>query len=355
MDIKKVAALFIVIIASIVLIVGGKHLLIPFMVAFMVFVFIREIRYLIDKIPFFQKQVPKWIKSTISFLIICSFFTAVVRLITSNIQILSGSLSIYEANIGIIIQSINETFDIDLLLLAKGFTQGYDYSGILIQVINSVRDLFGKTVLVLIYVLFLLLEESIFDAKIKAIYPDEQRHSRVTGILDKIKSSIRNYITLKTLTSFATGFLSYFVLLMIGVDAALFWAFLIFVLNYIPTIGSLIATAFPAIFALLQFGEFWPLLLVVIFVGAVQIIVGSIIEPRLMGDSFNISPLVVIISLSFWGTLWGIIGFILSMPITVILIIIFAEFPSTRPVAIMLSENGKVGEPMQAKTKIIRW
>ena len=111
----------------------------------------------------------------------------------------------------------------------------------------------------------------------------------------------------------------------------------------------------PAIFALLQFGEFGPLLLVIILVGAVQIVVGSIIEPRIMGDSFNISPLIVVISLSLWGTLWGIIGMILSVPIMVILIIIFAEFPSTRPVAIALSGNGKVGEPLQAKTKIIRW
>ena len=355
MDIKKFAALFIVIIALIVLLVGGKHLLIPFMVAFMVYVFIREIRHLLNKVPLIKDKVPNWIKSAISFLIICSFFTVVVRLISSNIQVLSGSLPIYEENIGTIINSINNTFEIDLLLMVKGFTQGYDYSNILLQVINSIRDLFGKTVLVLIYMLFLLLEESIFDAKIKAIYPDPNNYQRISGILDKIKSSIRDYITLKSLTSFATGFLSYFALLFIGVDAPMFWAFLIFVLNYIPTIGSLIATSFPAIFALLQFGEFWPLLLVVILVGAIQIVVGSIMEPRIMGDSFNISPLVVIISLSFWGTLWGIIGFILSMPITVILIIIFAEFPSTRPVAIMLSENGKVGEPLQSSSSIIRW
>ena len=355
MDIRKVAALFIVIIALIVLLVGGKYLLIPFMVAFIVFVFIREIRYLLNKIPFLRDHVPNGIKSTISFILICCFFVVVVRLITSNIQILSKSLETYGANIGLIIESINTSFDIDLLLLVKGFSQGYDYSGVLLQVINSIRDLFGRTILVLIYVLFLLLQESSFDAKLKAIYTEPQSLQRITDILNKINASVRNYITLKSLTSFATGFLSYFALLLIGIDAPMFWAFLIFVLNYIPTIGSLIATAFPAVFALLQFGEFWPLLLVVIIVGAIQIIVGSIIEPRLMGDSFNISPLVVIIALSFWGTLWGIIGFILSVPITVILIIIFAEFPSTRPVAIMLSENGKIGQPSDPDSKIIRW
>jgi AI-2 transport protein TqsA len=355
MKITKLASLFIVVIALIVILVGGKYLLIPFMVAFMVYVFIREIRYLLNKIKLFRIYVPKWLQSAISFLIICSFFSVVVRLITSNIQTLSGSLQLYETNIGVIISSINSTFEIDLMMLLKGFSEGYDFSKILLMVINSIRDLFGRTILVLIYVLFILLEESVFDAKIKFIYPDENRYQRVSGILSKIQHSIRNYITLKTLTSFTTGFLSYFAFLLIGIEAPLFWAFLIFVLNFIPTIGSLIATGFPAIFALLQFGEFWPLFMVVIIVGAIQIIVGSIIEPRIMGDSFNISPLVVIIALSFWATIWGIIGMILSVPITVIMIIIFSEFPATRPVAIMLSEKGKIGDPQAQKSNIIQW
>ena len=353
MSLSKLAYLFIIIIACIVLLVGGKHLLIPFMVAFMLYVFIREIRYLLNKITFFRDYIPKWIKSTLAFIMICFFFTIVVKLISSNIQILSGSLKVYEANIGVIISSLNATFDIDLMSLLKGYTENFDFSKILLQVFNSIRDLFGRTILVLIYLLFLLLEESVFDAKIKFIYTDQQQYKQVILILKKIQFLIRNYITLKTLASFTTGFLSYFAFLFIGIEAPLFWAFLIFVLNYIPTIGSLVATGFPAIFALLQFGEFFPLFMVVIIVGAIQIIVGSIIEPRIIGDSFNISPLVVILALSIWGTLWGIIGLILSVPITVIMIIIFSEFPSTRSVAIMLSENGKIAEPKPARPNII--
>ena len=149
-----------------------------------------------------------------------------------------------------------------------------------------------------------------------------------------------SYFTIKTLTSLLTGILSYFALLFIGIDAPVFWAFLIFLLNYIPTIGSLLATSFPAIFALFQFGELQPCLLVLVIVGAVQILVGNIIEPRLMGNTLNVSPLVVIIALSFWGFLWGIPGMFLSVPITVMMILFFAEFPATRPIAILLSEKG---------------
>jgi predicted PurR-regulated permease PerM len=172
------------------------------------------------------------------------------------------------------------------------------------------------------------------------MYPDQKKYNRVNGLVKKIDKSISNYIALKTLVSLLTGFLSYFVLLIIGVDAPLFWAFLIFVLNYIPSIGSLIATIFPTIFALLQFGDFTPAILVLAIVGAIQLIVGNLIEPRLMGNSLNISPLVVFLTLALWGVMWGITGMLLSVPITVILIIIMSEFSDTRPFAILLSRKG---------------
>jgi len=93
---------------------------------------------------------------------------------------------------------------------------------------------------------------------------------------------------------------------------------------------------------LLQFGEFTPALLVLVFVGAIQLVVGNFLEPKLLGNSMNLSPLVTIIALTFWGAIWGITGMILSIPITVIMVIIFAQVPSMRPVAVLLSQNGKV-------------
>ena len=128
----------------------------------------------------------------------------------------------------------------------------------------------------------------------------------------------------------------------IGIDSPVFWAFLIFILNFIPTIGSLVATLFPAIFCLLQFGEFTQGIQVLIFVGSTQLVVGNLLEPRLMGNTLNISPLVVIISLSFWGAIWGITGMLLSVPIAVIMVIVFSQFEQTKSIAIMLSKRGKI-------------
>ena len=125
-----------------------------------------------------------------------------------------------------------------------------------------------------------------------------------------------------------------------------------FLLNYIPTIGSLVGTVFPAIFSLIQFGEFTPFLIVLFSVGAVQLVVGNLIEPKLFGKSLNLSPLVTILSLALWGQIWGVTGMILSVPITVILVIVFSQFEKTRPIAIMLSENGEI-EKVTTNKKLV--
>ena len=161
-------------------------------------------------------------------------------------------------------------------------------------------------------------------------------------MLAQIDKSIGSYLALKTIISFLTGFLSYFALIFIGIDAPLFWAFLIFLMNYIPTVGSLIATVFPAVFAMLQFGELMPGVWVLIIVGVIQLIVGNFIDPKVTGNTLNVSPLVVIVGLAFWGAIWGIIGMILSVPITVMLIVIFSEFKSTQAIAILLTKNGNI-------------
>ena len=125
---------------------------------------------------------------------------------------------------------------------------------------------------------------------------------------------------------------------------AFFWAFLIFILNYIPTIGYLIATLFPALISLLQFGTFINPMIVLVAIGSIQFLVGNVIEPKLMGNSLNVSPLVVLISLAFWGTIWGVTGMILSVTITIMIIISCSQFKSTKWIAILLSENGNILE-----------
>ena len=266
----------------------------------------------------------------------------VFQLILDNIANLRESYPLYEANLTNVIQSINERFDIKLFEIGKSQFGNLDFGEILTGIFSSITDLVGNTFMIVLYLLFIVLEEANFTAKLEKIFPDKEEFSQYMNILQKTGNSISEYLRLKAFVSLITGVMSFIALYFIGVEAPAFWAFLIFILNFIPTIGSLIGTVFPAIFSLLQFGEFLPFVLVLAIVGTIQLIVGNIIEPRLMGSSMNISPLVTILSLSLWGYIWGVTGMILSVPITVIMIIVFSHFEKTKSIAILLSEKGEL-------------
>ena len=218
----------------------------------------------------------------------------------------------------------------------------FDFSSYLKSLLNSLSEILGNMVMIVFYTIFLFIEEGLFGKKLKLIFKDTDGQSDYMLIMRKVDKSMSSYISLKSLISLMTTTLSYFILLGVGIDSPLFWAFLIFVFNFIPSIGPIMGTLLPALFSLLQFGEFVPFLVILFGVGTVAVLVGSLVEPKLMGNTLNISPLVAILSLAIWGSIWGIVGMLLSVPITVAMIIVFSQFPSTRSIAILLSERGRV-------------
>jgi predicted PurR-regulated permease PerM len=130
-----------------------------------------------------------------------------------------------------------------------------------------------------------------------------------------------------------------------GVEFAVFWAIVIAVVNYIPYVGSAIGTAFPVALALVQFSDINAVLLLLAALIAAQVVVGNVIEPQVMGGSMNLSPYVILIALTAWTSLWGVAGAIFSVPITAIMVIVFSEFTRTRPLAVLLSRDGRIDDP----------
>lgn len=340
---SKITNALLISIAVVIILIYGKKLLIPFVLALIFWFLIKEVRNLLNRIKFINEKIPNIVLNFIGFSLIFLMLGGVVKIITVNISQLSASLPVYQKNMNILITAINETFDINVNDSVKQMIGKYDYSSLLKLLFTSLKETFSSALLVIIYALFILLEEPFFDSKINKIYTNNLVQKKETKeILGQIDYSIRRYLSVKTLMSLLTGFLSYFALLFIGVEAPLFWSFLIFVMNFIPAIGSLIATVFPALFAMLQFGELMPGMWVLIIVGAIQLFIGNYVDPKFTGDSLNVSPLVIILGLAVWGAIWGIIGMLLSVPISVMLILIFAHIPSTRGIAILLSKRGNV-------------
>lgn len=343
MDTTKKIYVFLIVITVVVVAIYAQSIIIPFILAILFWFIIRVIKKQLLRIKFIQSW-PHWLLTLLSSVLLLIILYLAVDVIMVNIQQLSDKLSDYQKNVTGLTQLLNEKFDTDIMTIFSEYAKDYDFSTILSSVLSALTGLFGDTFTILLYMLFLLLEEPIFSYKLKAMYPEQDKQQHVKTLIGKIDNSIGSYIALKTLVSLLTGVLSYFALLFIGIDAPVFWAFLIFLLNFIPTIGSLIATTFPTVFALLQFGEFTPAVLVLTVVGAIQLIVGNLVEPRLMGNTLNISPLVVFLALAIGGVIWGVTGMLLSVPITVVLIIIMSEFPETRSIAILLSQKGIINK-----------
>ncbi|CAG5077172.1 AI-2E family transporter [Parvicella tangerina] len=337
---QKTAYTLIILIAIVVTLSFGQSLIIPFVFALLLWFIVRMMRIQFDKIPFVKKRFPSWLKNLVPSLIILVILGVASKVISTNIQDLAESYEKYEANIDLLIDQASDAFGIDIMSILKGQSGDLDFGTILSSIFDSLTDILGSAFMILIYGLFIFLEEVFFKTKLQHAFSKAEQYDKVSHILGNIQKSVTTYLGMKTLISLITGVASYIALIIIGIDSPIFWAFLIFLLNFIPTIGSLVGTLFPATFCLLQFGEFTPGIMVLVFVGAIQVVVGNILEPRLMGNSMNISPLVAIASLTIWGAIWGVTGMILSVPITVITIIVFSEFPQTRPIAILLSEKG---------------
>jgi len=324
------------------LLVLGKSTLIPLAYGLVLWFLSRYFKNLVNRIPLIKKYAPSWVASSIAFIVVVFVLSLVVQLITTNIESLIASAETYQDNLDQVVSRLNAQFEFDFYTQLTEELQNFDYQSIFSQIADSISGLLSDTAMILIYAIFIFSEEASFMTKIRKLFTHEEDYQRTSSILNRINDSAADYIRLKTYISLLTGAVGFVFLLLVGVEAPFFWAFLMFALNYIPTIGSLIATVFPALFSLIQFGEITPFLIIIGGLGAIEMIIGNVLEPRVMGRSLNLSPLVTILALIIWGVLWGITGMLLSVPITVIMVIIFSQFDATRPIAILLSENGEL-------------
>jgi predicted PurR-regulated permease PerM len=224
--------------------------------------------------------------------------------------------------------------------------------GIAGDFISSVGNLLGDAALILLTVFFILLEAAGLPAKLKvALRSPDQSLARLGHVLD----NVNRYMMIKTITSLATGVLIWSWLSVIGVDFAVIWGMVAFLLNFVPTIGSFIA-AIPAVLLALVQMDIQSTLLVALGYAVVNTLIGNFIEPRYMGRGVGLSTLVVFSSLVFWGWVLGPVGMFLSVPLTMALKIALDAYPDTRPIAVLLGPEiyqvatAKDGDKDAAKT-----
>ena len=199
---------------------------------------------------------------------------------------------------------------------------------------------FTKNVgMILLFIVFLLIEMRYSHEKVDAIFQGKNSR-RVMTVTRKIITETVHFLSIKFFISLATGALVFICCLIAGVDFAVLWAFLAFVMNFIPTFGSIFSVLITTLFTLIQF---YPSSLRIIFIfvsiTAVNMILGNIVEPRIEGKNLGISPFVILVSLTFWGWMWGFIGMIIAVPLMMIVKIICENVSFLHPIAIILGNK----------------
>ncbi len=207
-------------------------------------------------------------------------------------------------------------------------------------------SLLSDGVMVLLYLLFMLSASEAFPTKIKAAFVGP-RGSAVLEIFESLNKRVRTYLAVKTAFNLANGIIAWGILELFGVDFAPLIGLLTFLFHYIPNIGSIVTTLIPGVVYLLQTGSLGHAGVLVLVLVVVQNIIGNVIEPKVLGDRLELSPVVVLFSLLFWGWMWGIVGMILSVPIMSSLKVLLEMIPATRPLGILM---GSAPQAAQAKT-----
>ena len=283
-----------------------------------------------------KKKVPQGLAVAIVFIGIVALFFGLGEIITTSFSSFSEEAPKYEKNLNDMWRSIQQFLHRNgINLNMDEMTNTFEPSkimGVTAGLLGQLGGFMGNAFTIFFLSLFLLLELNSIPLKIKAIM---KSNTETLLYFDKIGDSIRHYLSIKTLTSLLTGFLIWLCLFIIGVDYAIIWALIAFLLNYIPNIGSIIAAVPAVLFALVQLGFGGVIWTTGAFV-AVNMIIGNAVEPKMMGQGLGLSTFVVFLSLLVWGFMLGTVGMFLSIPLTMAIKIMLEQNQETKWIAILL-------------------
>ena len=322
------------------LMVVGEPILLPFVIAVFVWHLINALSAQTGRIRIGGHALPGSLRigGAIALLLLTSWLVA--RLVFDNVGQVMAAGPTYEQNLLRLANQGGSWFGYEELEDIRALLGGLNLTALIRNLTVGLTGGLGSVGTVAIYTVFLLLEQHHFDAKLTALFPDAEREALVRRILRRIGTEIQTYVWLKTAISAATAAACYLVMKAVGLDLAEFWALLIFALNFIPYIGSWLGVIFPAFLALVQFDSLTPFVVMTAILTVIQFTGGSIIEPRIMGTGLNVSPVFMLLSLALWGTIWGVVGMFLAVPIMVVIMIVCSHVAATRPIAVLLSADG---------------
>ena len=317
----------------------GRDIFIPFVVALFIWYLINAIARAMTLMDW-GREMPAFWRFTSAIVALVGLMSIVVVLVSRNIRDVVARAPEYQAKFEVIIPKLMAMVGVSQMPTVSELLSHIDLGAAMTAFARTFTGVTGEFLIVLFYVGFLLYEQKFFNRKIVSIFVDRRSEKRLRHVLKKIDVKIQRYIGVKAFVSAVDSFLTFMILKSTGVNFAEFWGIMAFFLHFIPYAGSFIAISMPSAIALIQFSEPTQFIVVVTTLCISHAFIGHILDPYLMGNNLNLSPIFIVSSLAMWGMIWGIPGMFLAIPILAAITITLSQFPRTKPLAVLFSKTG---------------
>lgn len=324
--------------AALALLYFLSSILIPLVIAFVLVV-------LVDAVVSFVNQAwpkaPNWVISAVSGLLVIGCASGGMFVLARGaVQVVQQGPALL-GRIEQIVEGLGRSIGMRQTLHLTSLVGEVSLPQLAGSVLSAVQGVAGAVLLIVIYFGFMLAGRRRISRKVDVIAGSTDGKNRLRGIIERIGADIKTYLWVQAVTGVMITSSAAIVMLAVGLNNILFWTVIFFLLTFIPNIGVTVGSIAPALFALLQFKTIWQAIVIFAVIQIAATIVGNLIYPRMQANTQNIDPIATILALSFWTFLWGIPGAFLAVPMTLMLMMVFSQFETTRWVAAALSNDGK--------------
>jgi len=324
----------------------GQTVFVPAVLGAVIVYVIVGMAQVLGRLPVVGPKLPLQLRYLASMLVIGLAFFLLAYLVMANKERALALAPQYQQSLLAAIQRVAVQFGFETeptwATLRQELMAQINLQRLFAALLASFGSILVTLVVVFLYATFLMVERGAFETKLANLSDDPKRVARIRQVIGTVNSRIGSYLALKTLLSLLLGVVSYGVMRLFGLEFAALWAVLTAFLNFVPYVGSVLGVVFPVLMTIVQFEDLGVILTMLAALSAVQFVIGNFLDPYVMGSSLNLSPFAILISLAVWSELWGVPGAFLAVPITAIMTIVFSEFPGTRPIAVLLSKNGRL-------------
>ena len=337
-DALRNAVIFLAVVAGGFVVMALQAILTPLVVATFLLILIDAFSLWVERR---WPRCPEWLRLFMAAGLIVAGFAIVMGVCAHYLRPFTTELIALEPKLDAALGGLTDTLGLPPMTVPD-LARGGNPSSALLRLFNAARSVISRTALIMIYLGFLLASRRPFARKMQRLFDGPARHAHALAVFQSVRTATEQYMTLQTFKAAMMALAAVITTTAIGLPNAPFWAILLFLAAYIPIVGGIAGALVPALVALAQFDTPVRPLILLVTLGGTIFLIDNVLMPKLQADRLNIDPVVVLLSLGFWGVIFGLPGVFMSTPLTVVVMALTAEFKSLRWIAVLLSKEGEV-------------